>query len=188
MKPAYPNGTATLPGPDPSLKPPPRPVEPASGAAKQVNSPNRINGSRLKPQILDQQSPGFMFLFSSQGSSHQKPAKRRTGAAHCLSRAEVTATPPPCLACPASAATAPSVRTRLGLCGCDSCGTVSESLCVPLVGGKTPTDPKSLAGTDVPPPVPSRTNHNADNLLRDNQVGLVSPRRKEKKVFSSETL
>lgn len=43
-----------------------------------------------------------------------------------------------------------------------------------LVGGKTPTDQKSLCGSDVPPPVPSRTNHSTENLLRDNQVSLVS--------------
>lgn len=39
-----------------------------------------------------------------------------------------------------------------------------------LVGGKTPTDQKSLCGSDVPPPVPSRTNHSIKNPLRDNQV------------------
>lgn len=33
VKPAYPDGTATLPMPDSSLKPPPRPAKPASGAA-----------------------------------------------------------------------------------------------------------------------------------------------------------
>lgn len=43
-----------------------------------------------------------------------------------------------------------------------------------LVGGKTPTDQKSLCGSDVPPPVPSRTIHFTENLLRDNQVSLVS--------------
>lgn len=31
VKPAYPDGTSTLPAPEPTLKPPPRPVKPASG-------------------------------------------------------------------------------------------------------------------------------------------------------------
>lgn len=35
MKPAYPDGTSTLPMPDSSLKPP-RPVKPASGAVHEV--------------------------------------------------------------------------------------------------------------------------------------------------------
>lgn len=44
----------------------------------------------------------------------------------------------------------------------------------PLVGGKTPTDQKGLSGSDIPPPVPSRTNHITENLLRDNQVSMDS--------------
>uniref|UniRef100_A0A8C4HHL6 SH3 domain-containing protein n=1 Tax=Dicentrarchus labrax TaxID=13489 RepID=A0A8C4HHL6_DICLA len=36
VKPAYPDGTATLPMPDSSLKPPPRPVKPASGTVQEV--------------------------------------------------------------------------------------------------------------------------------------------------------
>ena len=40
----------------------------------------------------------------------------------------------------------------------------------PLAGGKTHTDQKGLSGSDNPPPVPSRTNHITENLLRDNQV------------------
>lgn len=44
----------------------------------------------------------------------------------------------------------------------------------PVVGGKTPTDQKSLSGSDVPPPVPSRTNHTTGSLLRDNQVSVNS--------------
>lgn len=43
----------------------------------------------------------------------------------------------------------------------------------PLVGGKTLTDKKGLSGSEIPPPVPSRTNHIAENLLRDNQVSLT---------------
>uniref|UniRef100_A0A8C4HHG5 SH3 domain-containing protein n=1 Tax=Dicentrarchus labrax TaxID=13489 RepID=A0A8C4HHG5_DICLA len=35
VKPAYPDGTATLPMPDSSLKPPPRPVKPASGTVQE---------------------------------------------------------------------------------------------------------------------------------------------------------
>lgn len=44
----------------------------------------------------------------------------------------------------------------------------------PVVGGKTPTDQKGVSGSDVPPPVPSRTNHNTGSLLRDNQVSVNS--------------
>ncbi|XP_060922554.1 apoptosis-stimulating of p53 protein 2-like [Limanda limanda] len=92
VKPAYPDGTATLPVPhsslkpppipDSSLKPPPRPVKPAAG-------------------------------FSSSQISH--------------------------------ASTLPRV-SRLSYCNS---------------GGETP---------DIPPPVPSRTNHSPDTLLRDNQA------------------
>ncbi|XP_071379454.1 apoptosis-stimulating of p53 protein 2-like [Centroberyx affinis] len=36
--------------------------------------------------------------------------------------------------------------------------------------GETLSDQKGLSGSDVPPPVPSRTNHITENLLRDNQA------------------
>lgn len=42
------------------------------------------------------------------------------------------------------------------------------------VGGETLTDQKGLSGSDIPPPVPSRTSHTTENLLRDNQVPLNS--------------
>lgn len=42
MKPAYPDGTATLPMPDSSLKPPPRPAKPASGTVNEVTLKARI--------------------------------------------------------------------------------------------------------------------------------------------------
>uniref|UniRef100_A0A671VAD1 Tumor protein p53 binding protein, 2b n=1 Tax=Sparus aurata TaxID=8175 RepID=A0A671VAD1_SPAAU len=80
VKPAYPDGTATLPMPDSSLKPPPRPAKPASGTEDEL-----------------------------------------------------------------------------------------------IYCGKTPTDQKGVSGSDVPPPVPSRTNHNTGSLLRDNQVSMAVP-------------
>lgn len=42
VKPAYPDGTATLPIPDSSLKPPPRPVKPASGNVLEITIKVRI--------------------------------------------------------------------------------------------------------------------------------------------------
>ncbi|XP_062244911.1 apoptosis-stimulating of p53 protein 2-like [Platichthys flesus] len=37
-------------------------------------------------------------------------------------------------------------------------------------GDETPTGLRGLCGSDNPPPVPSRTNHSTDTLLRDNQA------------------
>uniref|UniRef100_A0A3B5AQY4 Apoptosis-stimulating of p53 protein 2-like n=1 Tax=Stegastes partitus TaxID=144197 RepID=A0A3B5AQY4_9TELE len=98
VKPAYPDGTATLPMPDSSLKPPPRPAKPASSTQSGTLQVNRKQGLCLK------NSPGkehFYFLF---------------------------------------------------------------------LGGETFTNQKGPSGSDLPPPVPSRTNHTAENLLRDNQA------------------
>lgn len=97
--------------------------------------------------------------------------------------AEVTATPRPCLACPTSVLTQVSHSSNLHplLLFLQDCKRLVvqtlNTLLLPtshLVGGKTPIDQKSLCGSDVPPPVPSRTNHSTENLLRDNQVTLVS--------------
>lgn len=49
-----------------------------------------------------------------------------------------------------------------------------KMMAAPIAGGKTPTDQKGLSGSDVPPPVPSRTNHTTESLLRDNQVSVNS--------------
>uniref|UniRef100_A0A8D3E1A7 SH3 domain-containing protein n=1 Tax=Scophthalmus maximus TaxID=52904 RepID=A0A8D3E1A7_SCOMX len=76
MKAAYPDGTATLPMPDSSLKPPPRPVKPASGSVRDAT----------------------------------------------------------------------------------------------LTGGETLTDQTGPPASDILPPVPSRTSHTSENLLRDNQA------------------
>ncbi|XP_056225125.1 apoptosis-stimulating of p53 protein 2-like isoform X2 [Seriola aureovittata] len=108
VKPAYPDGTATLPMPDSSLKPPPRPVKPASG----------FNNSKIT-KLPDWSSS---FSESSGGYSH--------------------------------ASTLPRMSS---LSGRNS-------------GGDTLTDKKDLSGSDAPPPVPSRTNHTTENLLRDNQA------------------
>ncbi|XP_070778506.1 apoptosis-stimulating of p53 protein 2b [Enoplosus armatus] len=107
VKPAYPDGTATLPMPDSSLKPPPRPVKPASGFAT----------SKIT-KLSDWSSS---FSESSGGYSHA------------------------------------STLPRMSSLGCHNSG------------GKTLTDQKGLSGSDIPPPVPSRTNHITENLLRDKQ-------------------
>ncbi|XP_037621663.1 apoptosis-stimulating of p53 protein 2-like [Sebastes umbrosus] len=108
VKPAYPDGTATLPMPDSSLKPPPRPVKPASGFATSKIS-----------KLSDWCSS---FSESSGGYSHA------------------------------------STLPRMSSLSCHNSG------------GKTLTDQKATSGSDIPPPVPSRTNHITDNLLRDNQA------------------
>ncbi|KAK5865499.1 hypothetical protein PBY51_019765 [Eleginops maclovinus] len=108
VKPAYPDGTATLPMPDSSLKPPPRPAKPASGfGSSKVNKLSDWSGSLSE---------------SSGGYSHS------------------------------------STLPRMSSLSCHNSG------------GKTIPDQRSLSGSDIPPPVPSRTNHITDNLLRDNQA------------------
>ncbi|KAM8878094.1 apoptosis-stimulating of p53 protein 2-like isoform 2-T2 [Spinachia spinachia] len=100
VKPAYPDGTATLPMPDSSPKPPPRPVKPASGFSSSKTSK----------------------LSEWGGYSHASTLPRMSGLGrHCSD-------------------------------------------------GKTLTDKKALCGSDIPPPVPSRTNHIAENLPRDHQA------------------
>ncbi|KAI4833392.1 hypothetical protein KUCAC02_016298 [Chaenocephalus aceratus] len=103
VKPAYPDGTATLPMPASSLKPPPRPLKPASGFGSS-------KGTKLSDWSgsLSESSGGY------------------------------------------SSSTLPRMSS--------------------LSGGKILTDQRSLSGSDIPPPVPSRTNHITENLLRDNQA------------------
>ncbi|XP_071359231.1 apoptosis-stimulating of p53 protein 2b [Trachinotus anak] len=108
VKPAYPDGTATLPMPDSSLKPPPRPAKPASG----------FNTSKIN-KLPDWSSS---FSESSGGYSHA------------------------------------STLPRMSSLGCRNSG------------GETLKDQKDLSGSDVPPPVPSRTGQTTENLLRDNQA------------------
>ncbi|XP_029313830.1 LOW QUALITY PROTEIN: apoptosis-stimulating of p53 protein 2-like [Cottoperca gobio] len=101
VKPAYPDGTATLPMPDSSLKPPPRPAKPASGfATSKITKLADWSGS---------------FSESSGGYSHA------------------------------------STLPRMSSLSCHNSGV------------KTLIDQKSLSGSDIPPPVPSRTNHITDN-------------------------
>ncbi|XP_033480652.1 apoptosis-stimulating of p53 protein 2-like [Epinephelus lanceolatus] len=108
VKPAYPDGTATLPMPDSSLKPPPRPAKPASGFVT-----SKITKLSEWSSSLPESSGGY---------SHASTLPRMSS-----------------LSCYNS-------------------------------GGKTLTDQKGLSGSDVPPPVPSRTSHITENLLRDNQA------------------
>ncbi|KAL6111047.1 usp34 [Pungitius sinensis] len=110
VKPAYPDGTATLPMPDSSPKPPPRPVKPASGFSSSKTS-----------KISDWSGP---FPESGGGCSHASTLPRMSGLGrHCSD-------------------------------------------------GKT----EALSGSDIPPPVPSRTNHTTENLARDNQASGKGPK------------
>uniref|UniRef100_A0A673CH93 Tumor protein p53 binding protein, 2b n=1 Tax=Sphaeramia orbicularis TaxID=375764 RepID=A0A673CH93_9TELE len=117
VKPAYPDGTATLPMPESSMKPPPRPAKPASGT-----------------------DPCAGHFFK------------------CV-----------------------------GLWGCDDC--------VSLYRGETVSAQKGPSGSDTPPPVPSRTNHMTESLLRETQVSGKSgskmvappPIPSKPKPFSSST-
>ncbi|KAK9540795.1 hypothetical protein VZT92_003222 [Zoarces viviparus] len=113
VKPAYPDGTATLPMPDSSLKPPPRPVKPASGFAT-----SKIG------KLSDWTSS---FSESSGDYSH--------------------------------ASTLPRMSSLSGH----------------NLDGKTLTDRKALSGSDIPPPVPSRTNHITEKLLKDSQASGKGP-------------
>ncbi|XP_031157003.2 apoptosis-stimulating of p53 protein 2-like isoform X2 [Sander lucioperca] len=107
VKPAYPDGTATLPMPDSALKPPPIPAKPAAGFSSKMNKLSDWSGS-----FSESAGAGF---------SHASTLPRMSSLGRHTS------------------------------------------------GGKALTDQRSLSGSEVPPPVPSRTNHIAENLLRDNQ-------------------
>ncbi|XP_034444708.1 apoptosis-stimulating of p53 protein 2-like isoform X2 [Hippoglossus hippoglossus] len=109
VKPAYPDGTATLPIPDSSLKPPPRPVKPAAG----FSSSKITELSDWKARALPKSSGGY---------SHASTLPRMSSLSYCNS------------------------------------------------GGETLTGQRGLCGADIPPPVPSRTNHSTDTLLRDVQA------------------
>ncbi|XP_035493577.2 apoptosis-stimulating of p53 protein 2-like isoform X4 [Scophthalmus maximus] len=109
MKAAYPDGTATLPMPDSSLKPPPRPVKPASGfISSKINKLSDWNSGALP--------------------------ESRGGHGH--------------------ASTLPRM----------------SSLSRRYSGGETLTDQTGPPVSDILPPVPSRTSHTSENLLRDNQA------------------
>nr|XP_046232665.1 apoptosis-stimulating of p53 protein 2-like isoform X2 [Scatophagus argus] len=110
VKPAYPDGTTTLPMPDSFLRPPPRPVKPASGFTT-----SKI--SKLSDWSGSSESGG--------GYSHA------------------------------------STLPRMSSLSCHNSG------------GKTLTNQKGLSERDSPPPIPSRTNHTTENLLRDSQVSSL---------------
>ncbi|XP_072239671.1 apoptosis-stimulating of p53 protein 2-like [Leuresthes tenuis] len=108
VKPAYPDGTATLPMPDSSLKQPPRPPKPASSL------------STSKTNKLSDWSNSY--------------SESRGGNGHA------------------------STLPRMFSLSCRNSG------------GETLKDLKGLSEPDVPPPVPSRSNHTTGNPLRNNQA------------------
>lgn len=68
VKPAYPDGTATLPMPDSSLKPPPRPAKPASGAQCKATTERKrtiflsFKLFNLKHNVFDAPSISLLFI------------------------------------------------------------------------------------------------------------------------------
>ncbi|XP_030012319.1 apoptosis-stimulating of p53 protein 2b isoform X2 [Sphaeramia orbicularis] len=147
VKPAYPDGTATLPMPESSMKPPPRPAKPASG----------FNSSKMT-KLSDWSSS---LTGSSGGHSHSSTLPRMSG-----------------LSCRFSGQS----RNPWVAEGSDS-------------GGETVSAQKGPSGSDTPPPVPSRTNHMTESLLRETQVSGKSgskmvappPIPSKPKPFSSST-
>ncbi|KAM9306086.1 apoptosis-stimulating of p53 protein 2-like isoform 1-T1 [Pholidichthys leucotaenia] len=112
VKPAYPDGTATLPMPDSSLKPPPRPAKPATGF-----NTSKTNKLCEWGNFLHEPSGGY---------SHISTLPRMSGLSSHKS------------------------------------------------GDDTVTDQKFLSGSDVPPPVPSRSPRTTESLLRDTQASCKS--------------
>uniref|UniRef100_A0A3P9CDA8 Apoptosis-stimulating of p53 protein 2 n=1 Tax=Maylandia zebra TaxID=106582 RepID=A0A3P9CDA8_9CICH len=74
VKPAYPDGTATLPMADSSLKPPPRPVKPASGTCFRDVSSKSLSKLTAPPPVPSKPKP-----FRSSGLSAFSKAPYNTG-------------------------------------------------------------------------------------------------------------
>lgn len=169
MKPAYPDGTTTLPAPDSSLKPPPRPVKPASGTEPQTEMPPTLCHPNYFDHLVSTRVSLMSIFLIPKGFATSKIS---TGSDWSGSGYGHSATLPRMSSNSFNSGQS-TFPTK------DSFVRSSETLLIMLkryrchdVGGKTATDQKSLSGSDVPPPVPARTNHATENVLRDKQVSV----------------
>ncbi|XP_051802387.1 apoptosis-stimulating of p53 protein 2-like isoform X39 [Acanthochromis polyacanthus] len=242
VKPAYPDGTATLPMPDSSLKPPPRPAKPASG----FNAPKTAklsdwscsflepSGSHSHASTLPRMSSlscprtgqlgprtgqlgprtgqlgprtgqlgprtGQLGLTTSQLGPRTGQLGPRTGQLGPTTSQLGPRTgqlgprtgqlgPRTSQLGPRTSQLGPTtgqLGPRTGQLG-PRTGQLG-----PRTGGEILSDQKFPSGSDVPPPVPSRTTHTSENLLRDNQASgkglskmLPPPLPSKPKPFSS---
>ncbi|XP_051802385.1 apoptosis-stimulating of p53 protein 2-like isoform X38 [Acanthochromis polyacanthus] len=242
VKPAYPDGTATLPMPDSSLKPPPRPAKPASG----FNAPKTAklsdwscsflepSGSHSHASTLPRMSSlscprtGQLGPRTGQLGPRTGQLGPRTGQ---LGPRTAQLGPTTSQLGPTTSQLGPTTsqlgprtgqlgpRTgqlgpRTGQLGprtsqlgprTSQLGPTTGQLgprtgqlgprtgqLGPRTGGEILSDQKFPSGSDVPPPVPSRTTHTSENLLRDNQASgkglskmLPPPLPSKPKPFSS---
>ncbi|XP_051802383.1 apoptosis-stimulating of p53 protein 2-like isoform X36 [Acanthochromis polyacanthus] len=256
VKPAYPDGTATLPMPDSSLKPPPRPAKPASG----FNAPKTAklsdwscsflepSGSHSHASTLPRMSSlscprtGQLGPRTGQLGPRTGQLGPRTGqlgprtaqlgpttsqlgpTTSQLGPTTAQLGPTTSQLGPTTSQLGPTTsqlgpRTgqlgpRTGQLGprtsqlgprTSQLGPTTGQLgprtgqlgprtgqLGPRTGGEILSDQKFPSGSDVPPPVPSRTTHTSENLLRDNQASgkglskmLPPPLPSKPKPFSS---
>ncbi|XP_051802380.1 apoptosis-stimulating of p53 protein 2-like isoform X33 [Acanthochromis polyacanthus] len=263
VKPAYPDGTATLPMPDSSLKPPPRPAKPASG----FNAPKTAklsdwscsflepSGSHSHASTLPRMSSlscprtGQLGPRTGQLGPRTGQLGPRTGqlgprtaqlgpttsqlgpTTSQLGPTTAQLGPTTSQLGPTTSQLGPTTsqlgpttsqfgpRTaQLGPTTSQLGPTTSQlgprtgqlgprtgqlgprtgqlgpttSQLGPRTGGEILSDQKFPSGSDVPPPVPSRTTHTSENLLRDNQASgkglskmLPPPLPSKPKPFSS---
>ncbi|XP_051802390.1 apoptosis-stimulating of p53 protein 2-like isoform X42 [Acanthochromis polyacanthus] len=221
VKPAYPDGTATLPMPDSSLKPPPRPAKPASG----FNAPKTAKLSDWSCSFLEPSGShshaSTLPRMSSLSCPRTGQLGPRTGQ---LGPRTGQLGPRTGQLGPRTGQLGPTTsqlgpRTgqlgpRTGQLGprtsqlgprTSQLGPTTGQLgprtgqlgprtgqLGPRTGGEILSDQKFPSGSDVPPPVPSRTTHTSENLLRDNQASgkglskmLPPPLPSKPKPFSS---
>ncbi|XP_051802389.1 apoptosis-stimulating of p53 protein 2-like isoform X41 [Acanthochromis polyacanthus] len=235
VKPAYPDGTATLPMPDSSLKPPPRPAKPASG----FNAPKTAklsdwscsflepSGSHSHASTLPRMSSlscprtGQLGPRTGQLGPRTGQLGPRTGQlgprTAQLGPTTSQLGPTTSQLGPTTAQLGPTTSqlgpttSQLGPTTSQLGPTTSQfgprtaqlgpttsqlgpttSQLGPRTGGEILSDQKFPSGSDVPPPVPSRTTHTSENLLRDNQASgkglskmLPPPLPSKPKPFSS---
>ncbi|XP_051802384.1 apoptosis-stimulating of p53 protein 2-like isoform X37 [Acanthochromis polyacanthus] len=256
VKPAYPDGTATLPMPDSSLKPPPRPAKPASG----FNAPKTAklsdwscsflepSGSHSHASTLPRMSSlscprtGQLGPRTGQLGPRTGQLGPRTGqlgprtaqlgpttsqlgpTTSQLGPTTAQLGPTTSQLGPTTSQLGPTTSQlgpttsqlgpRTGQLGprtsqlgprTSQLGPTTGQLgprtgqlgprtgqLGPRTGGEILSDQKFPSGSDVPPPVPSRTTHTSENLLRDNQASgkglskmLPPPLPSKPKPFSS---
>ncbi|XP_051802382.1 apoptosis-stimulating of p53 protein 2-like isoform X35 [Acanthochromis polyacanthus] len=256
VKPAYPDGTATLPMPDSSLKPPPRPAKPASG----FNAPKTAklsdwscsflepSGSHSHASTLPRMSSlscprtGQLGPRTGQLGPRTGQLGPRTGqlgprtaqlgpTTSQLGPTTSQLGPTTAQLGPTTSQLGPTTSqlgpttSQLGPTTSQLGPTTSQlgprtsqlgprtsqlgpttgqlgprtgqlgprtGQLGPRTGGEILSDQKFPSGSDVPPPVPSRTTHTSENLLRDNQASgkglskmLPPPLPSKPKPFSS---